>query len=93
MVRAKGVFTWFLTLSCADLQWPETIQAIGKQHRKHFTDKDVNNMSYEEKCNWLRQNPVTAARHFDHRLQSFFKDVIQSTAEPLGKVVHYYQRT
>lgn len=93
MVRAKGVFTWFLTLSCADLQWPETIQAIALQHGHKFSEEDIENMSYEEKCKWLRQNPVMAARQFDHRLQSFFRDVIQSTAAPLGKVTHFYQRT
>lgn len=93
MVRAKGVFTWFLTLSCADLQWPETIQAIALQHGHKYSEEDIENMSYEEKCKWLRQNPVMAARQFDHRLQSFFRDVIQSTAAPLGKVTHFYQRT
>lgn len=93
MVRAKGVFTWFLTLSCADLQWPETIQAIVLQHGHKFSEEDIENMSYEEKCKWFRQNPVMAARQFDHRLQSFFRDVIQSTAAPLGKVTHFYQRT
>jgi hypothetical protein len=93
MVRAKGVFTWFLTLSCADLEWPQTIQAIGLQHGQTFTEEDIKKMSYEEKCSWLRQNPVVAARQFDHRLQTFFKDVIMSPSEPIGKVTHYFQRT
>jgi hypothetical protein len=39
MVRAKGVFTWFLTLSCADLQWPETIQTTALQYGKILTEK------------------------------------------------------
>ena len=93
MVRAKGVFTWFLTLSCADLQWPETIQSIALQYGKVLSEKDVQDLSYEEKCAWLRQNPVIAARQYDHRLQSFFRDVIQSPAAPIGKVIHYFQRT
>ena len=93
MVRAKGVFTWFLTLSCADLQWPETIQSIALQYGKVLSEKDVQDLSYEEKCAWLRQNPVIAARQYDHRLQAFFRDVIQSPAAPIGKVIHYFQRT
>lgn len=73
MVRARGIITWFLTLSCADLQWPEAIQAIALQQGKVLSDEEVKVMSYEEKCSYLRQNPVTAARQFDNRLQTFFQ--------------------
>ena len=50
---------------------------------------DVQALSYEEKCGWLRGNPVTAARHFQYRQSIFFQDVLKSNAKPLGEIVEY----
>ena len=89
MMSQLGVPTWFFTLSAADMQWPDLIQTIAKQYGKNLTDDDVKNLSYEERCTWLRKNPVTAVRHFQYRLETFVKHVLQSTAKPLGEVVDY----
>jgi len=43
-------------------------------------------MSFEEKSRWLRRNYVTAARHFQYRLN---QDVLKSKAKPLGEIVDY----
>ena len=51
--------------------------------------KKVKAMSYEGKSSWLRHNPVTAARHFQYRLNTFFQDVLKSKAQPLGEIVDY----
>lgn len=67
-VKLLGPFTWFITLSAADLQWPEVIQIIARQYGQSFSDQDIEDMAWEEKCSWIRRNPVTAARHFDYRL-------------------------
>ena len=64
MIRQLVIPTWFFTLSAADMQWPDVIQAIARQYDTIPTDDDVKAMSFEEKSKWLRQNPVTAARHF-----------------------------
>ena len=86
MVRQLGTPTWFLTLSAADMQWPEIIQSIGRQYGQTFTDEAVAAMSWNEKCNWLRANPVTAARQFQYRLEVFFHDFLCSAAQPIGEV-------
>ena len=64
MIRQLGIPTWFLTLSAADMQWPDVIQTIVRQYGTILTDddEDVKTMSFEEKSKWLRQNPVTVAR-------------------------------
>ena len=46
-------------------------------------------MTFDVKSNWLRCNPVTAARHSQYRLNSFFQDVLISKADPLGETVDY----
>ena len=89
MMSQLGTPTWFFTLSAADMQWPDMIQTIARQSGVSLTDDDVRNMSYAERCNWLRSNPVTAVRHFHYRLETFLKHVIMSNAKPLGEVVDY----
>ncbi|XP_078618327.1 uncharacterized protein LOC144885957 [Branchiostoma floridae x Branchiostoma japonicum] len=86
MVRQLGIPTWFLTLSAADMQWPEVIRSIAHQYGTYLTDDDVKNMSWEQKCKWLRSNPVTAARQFNHRLNLFFKEVIGGQCHPIGEL-------
>ena len=92
MVRQLGIPTWFLTLSAADMQWPEVIQSIARQYGTILTDDDVKSMPWEEKCQWLRCNPVTAARQFQHRLDMFFKDFIGAKSNPIGELQDYMIR-
>ena len=46
---------------------------------------------FEDKSKWLRHNPVTAARHFQYRLNAF-QVFIKSNAHPIGKLVDYVIR-
>ena len=78
MIRQLGSFTFFLTLSAADLRWPDTISVIASQYNVALTEEDVKNMSWEERCHWIRRNPVTAARQFDYRVQLFVKHILGS---------------
>ena len=89
MIRQLGTPTWFLTLSAADMKWPDVLQTIAKQYGVTYTDEEVASLSYDDKSNWLRRNPVTAARHFQYRLNTFFNDFLKSTAKPLGEIVDY----
>ena len=91
-VKQFGIFTFFVTLSSADLKWHDILQAISRQQRKPLTDEEVENLSFEEKSALLRSNPVTAAGHFNHRIQKFFISFLLSPAQPLGKITHYSYR-
>ena len=54
--------TWFFTLSAADMKWPDMIQIIARQYGvSSYSDEDIAALSFDEKSNWLRRNPVTAA--------------------------------
>ena len=89
IIRQLGTPTWFFTLSAADMKWSDVIQTIAKQYGIHYTDDEVNALSFDKKSNWLIQNPVTAARHFHYRLNIFFQDFLKSIARPLGDIVEY----
>ena len=45
MLQTLGSPTWFLTLSAADLHWPEMIQAVAVQFGRKLSKKDVLIMS------------------------------------------------
>jgi hypothetical protein len=93
MLRAFGTPTWFLTLSVADYQWPEIIRAVGIQYGRIFTDDDVKKMSWEEKSMYLRSNPVTACRVFQHRVDSFLSKYLCSAGNPIGRIKQYVIKT
>ena len=92
MHRQLGIPTWFFTLSAADMQWPDVIISIARQYGQTFTEDQVNEMGWKEKSNWLKCNPVTAARHFEFRLDEFFQKFLKSPAQPLGEITEYVRR-
>ena len=48
MIRQLGIPTWFLTLSAADMQWPDVIQTIARQYSNKLSDEDMKTMSFAE---------------------------------------------
>ena len=61
MIRQLGTPTWFFTLSTTNFKWPDVIETIAKQYGVHYTDDEVAALSFDDKSNWLKCNPVTAA--------------------------------
>ena len=92
MVKQLGIPTWFMTLSCADLRWPEVFQIISRIQGKDITDEEVDALSYDEKCKMLNLNPVIVAKHFQFRVETFFTKVLLSKSKPVGKIVYYALR-
>ena len=87
MVKQLGLPTFFLTLSCADLRWNELVQIINRLNNMHLPNE--NDLDYFEKCSLLNQNPVLTARHFQYRVEAFFKEILLSPDSPIGQVQHY----
>ena len=75
MVKQLGIPTWFMTLSCADLRWPGLFQIIARTQGKNMTDEQIEALSYNERCSMLNLNPVVVAKHFQHRVETFFTEV------------------
>ena len=76
MVQQLGIPTWFMTLSCADLRWPELFQIIARTKGMNITAEEVEALSYNERCSMLNLNPVVVAKHFQYRVETFFKEVL-----------------
>ena len=47
MVKQLRIPTWFMTLSCADLRWPELFQIIARMQGKDVTDEEVDALSFQ----------------------------------------------
>ncbi|XP_070403924.1 uncharacterized protein [Nothobranchius furzeri] len=88
-VRQLGIPTWFASFSSADLRWPEFMEAFMAIEN---IEGNIHDMDWAQKCDLLKNNPVTAARMFDYRFRSFLKDVIMSPAQPIGKIIDYFYR-
>ena len=87
MVKQIGLPTFFMTLSCVDLQWLELPSIISKLNGSNKSDEEIGQMDYEERCNILNSNPVLLARHFQYRVELFFRLIVVNG--PLGKVKYY----
>ena len=87
MVKQLGILTCFLTLSCAHLRWEEPPCIISKLNNLRLKDEELRNLSYQECCNMLNNNPVLVARHFQYKVKVFFKEIILEG--PLGKTKYY----
>ena len=74
-------------MPCADLRWNELISIIFKLNRVDISDEEVDEMSYHERCDTLNKNPVLVARHFQYRVEMFFKIIVLDG--PLGKTQYY----
>ena len=92
MVKQLGIPTWFMTLSCADLRWPELFQIVARTQGRDITEEQVEALSYIERCQMLNANPVVMAKHFQHRVETFFSEVLLSKSNPIGKVIYYALR-
>ena len=56
MVKQLGIPTLFMTLSCADLKWPDLFQIIEKTQGRNVSMEDFDNLSWQEKRKKLNLN-------------------------------------
>jgi len=91
-VKQLGIPTWFMTLSCADLRWPELFQIIARTNGKNMTAEEVEALSYDERYRLLNLNPVIVAKHFQYRVETFFTEILLTNVHPIDKIVYYALR-
>jgi hypothetical protein len=79
---------WFLTLSSADLYWPELWKAIFPV----MTMEECKSLPYEERQRALRDNPVLACRMFRSRINNILKYILKGDSHPVGYLVDWWFR-
>ena len=76
MVKQLGLPIVFITLSCADLQWNELLLINAELRGELLSEDSINEMDFFKRCRYLNLNPVSLARHFQYRVEAFFKVIV-----------------
>lgn len=93
MVRQLGIPTWFCSFSAADTKWTPLLICFSKLvNEKILAPNEVNSLTWEEMCILIKSDPVTYARYFDYRFQSFLVCVLKSKMNPIGQIHDYFYR-
>ena len=84
MIRQLGPATLFCSFSAAE--WHHLLRILGKLiDKRHYSDDELDNLSWEEKGRLIQSDPVTCARHFDYQVQQLIGKVLLNKVSPLGK--------
>ena len=79
MIRQLGPATLFCSFSSAETKWIHLLRILGKLvDNKNYSDDELENLNWEEKCRLIQSDPVTCARHFDHQFNTFLKKFLMS---------------
>ena len=93
MIRQLGPATLFCSFSSAETQWIHLLRILGKLvDDKEYSDIELENLNWEEKCRLIQSDPVTCARHFDYQFNQFLRHFLMSSATPLGKIADWFYR-
>ena len=72
-LRSNGCPSVFLTLSCAEFDWPELLKEILETvYRKKVTQKDIDDLSSAEKNKIISENVVQTTLHFQRRIEKIY---------------------
>ena len=93
MIRQLGLASLFCSFSSAETQWPHLLRILGKPlDNKEYTDTELENLNWQEKCRLIQSDPVTCARHFDYQVSQFLRNFLMSSLAPLGKIADWFYR-
>ena len=93
MMRYHGKPTFFCTFTAAENQWTDLLRNLGRLiDKKEYTDAEIENMDAKEKKRLILADPVTCARHFNHRTRVLFSEFLGSPQGPLGEMKEFFYR-
>ena len=93
MIRQLGSASLFCSFSSAETQWTHLLRILGNLiNNREYTDTELENLKWKEKCKLIQSNPVTCARHFDYQINQFIQNFLMSSLEPLGKITDWFYR-
>ena len=93
MIRQLGPATLFCSFLSAETKWIHLLRILGKLvDDKNYSDDELENLNWEEKCRLIQSDSVTCARHFDYQFNTFLKKFLISDVAPLGKIKDWFYR-
>ena len=93
MIRQLGTASLFCSFSSAETQWTHLLKILGNLvDNKEYTNEEINNFNWEERCRLIQSDPVTCSRHFDYQVGQFVTKFLTSNLQPLGKISDWFYR-
>lgn len=93
MIRQIGIPTWFCSFSAAETKWEPLLKTLTKLLRGiDITLEEASKLSWHEKSQLIKSDPVTCARYFDYRVQTFIRDVLKHHSSPVGEIADFFYR-
>ena len=93
MIRQLGPASLFCSFSSAETKWNHLLRILGKLiDHKDYSDKELDNLTWDEKCRLIQSDPVTCARHFDYQFNTFLKKFLMSDIAAVGKIKDWFYR-
>ena len=93
MIRQLSLPTWSMSLSAADTRWTDLLRMLAKLNDgMEYSEKEVNDLTWQEKTKLVQKDPVTCSRYFDHRVQEFLNTVLKSACDQVGQVKDFFCR-
>jgi len=95
MIRQYGIPTLFLTLSAAEIKWNELMVILKSVlDNQRMTESECEALTWEQKTDLIRRDPITCSRYFDYRLRQCNKFIILNKTGLFKDypVVDFFQR-
>lgn len=93
MIRQLGPASLLCSFSSAETRWIHLLRILGQVvNHKQYTDDELENLNWEEKCRLIQSDPVTCARHFDLQISQFLRNFLLSPASPVGSISDWFYR-
>ena len=93
MIRQLSLPTWFMPLSAADTRWTDLLRMLANLNDGiEYSEKKIDEMTWQEKTKLVQKDPVTCSRYFEHRVQEFLNTLLKSDCDPIGKIKNYFYR-
>ena len=91
MMRQLGVPSLFVTFTAADTHWVEVLKMLSKTvHNKDLSDEELQALTREQRAELIRNDPVTTARYYKHRMDALFNFMIKHGPNLFGgELVHH----
>lgn len=83
----------FCSFSLAETHWTQLLRILGELvDKKQYSNNELENLNWEERCRLIQSDPVTCARRFDYQVSQFLRNFLSSSAQPLGKISDWFYR-
>ena len=79
MIRQLGPATLFCSFSSAETQWVHLLRILVQLvDHQEYTDEQIDNFNWDDRCRLIQSDPVTCARHFDYQVNQFLTNFLFS---------------